>query len=81
MLALACGGDSKLRAKGARHGQRAEASERLVSQIVNSLTAGLLVVDREGTVQIADPAGRAMPASPPCHGLSPLENPRRRPRW
>ncbi len=40
--------------------ERAEASERLNTQIVNSLTAGLLVVDRAGQVQILNPGGRRM---------------------
>ena len=40
--------------------ERAEASEALSTQIVNSLTAGLLVVDRQGLVQIVNPAGREM---------------------
>lgn len=40
--------------------ERAEASERLSTQIVNSLTAGLLVVDRSGQVQILNPGGRRM---------------------
>ena len=36
---------------------RAVASEQLSGQIVDSLTAGLLVVDREGRVEILNPAG------------------------
>lgn len=40
--------------------QRAEASERLNTQIVNSLTAGLLVVNHGGDLQILNPAGRRM---------------------
>ena len=39
---------------------RAEASERLSSEIVASLTSGLLVVDREGIVRTLNPAGRQM---------------------
>ena len=39
---------------------RAEASERLSSEIVASLTSGLLVVDAEGIVRTLNPAGRAM---------------------
>lgn len=39
---------------------RAEASERLSGEIVASLTAGLLVVDAAGDVQILNPAGRRM---------------------
>jgi sensor histidine kinase regulating citrate/malate metabolism len=43
--------------------ERAEASEALSTQIVNSLTAGLLVVDREGVVRIINPSGQKMLAS------------------
>jgi two-component system sensor histidine kinase HydH len=39
---------------------RAEASERLSSEIVASLTSGLLVVDRDGIVRTLNPAGQAM---------------------
>ena len=39
---------------------RAEASERLSSEIVASLTSGLLVVDRDGIVRTLNPAGRRM---------------------
>jgi two-component system sensor histidine kinase HydH len=39
---------------------RAEASERLSSEIVASLTSGLLVVDRDGIVRTLNPAGRTM---------------------
>ncbi len=39
---------------------RAEASERLSSEIVASLTSGLLVVDREGIVRTLNPAGERM---------------------
>ena len=40
--------------------ERAEASERLSSEIVASLTSGLLVVDRDGIVRTLNPAGRRM---------------------
>ena len=50
----------KLRAQERAMTERAEASERLNTQIVNSVTAGLLVVDRSGQVQILNPAGRRM---------------------
>lgn len=50
----------KLRAQERAMTVRAEASEALSTQIVNSLTAGLLVVDRDGLVQIMNPAGRKM---------------------
>ena len=39
---------------------RAEASERLTSEIVASLTSGLLVVDRDGVVRTLNPAGQTM---------------------
>jgi PAS domain S-box-containing protein len=50
----------KLRAQERAMTERAEASEALSTQIVNSLTAGLLVVDREGLVKTINPAGRKM---------------------
>ena len=50
----------KLRAQERAMTERAEASELLNTQIVNSLTAGLLVVDRSGQVQILNPGGRRM---------------------
>jgi len=50
----------KLRAQERATAERAEASERLGTQIVNSVTAGLLVVNRMGQVQILNPAGRRM---------------------
>src|SRR5688500_2866320 len=39
---------------------RAAASEQLSGEIVESLTAGLLVVDRSGRVEIFNAAGRSM---------------------
>ncbi len=39
---------------------RAAASEELSGQIVDSITAGLLVVDRTGRVEILNPAGRRL---------------------
>ena len=48
--------------------QRAEASERLNTQIVNSLTAGLLVVNQGGELQILNPAGRKMLGIPDFTG-------------
>jgi two-component system sensor histidine kinase HydH len=44
---------------------RAEASERLSSEIVASLTSGLLVVDRDGIVRRLNPAGERMLNLPP----------------
>lgn len=71
----------KLRAQERAMTERAEASEALSTQIVNSLTAGLLVVDREGLVQIINPAGRKMLGSAasvegsPISALSPAAAP------
>jgi nitrogen fixation/metabolism regulation signal transduction histidine kinase len=50
----------KLRSQERAMTERAEASEQLNTQIVNSLSAGLLVVDRSGQVQILNPVGRRM---------------------
>jgi PAS domain S-box-containing protein len=58
----------KLRAQERAMTERAEASERLNTQIVNSLTAGLLVVDRSGQVQILNPGGRRMLGVEPARG-------------
>jgi PAS domain S-box-containing protein len=48
----------KLKAQERATAARAEASERLSSEIVASLTSGLLVVNRSGVVQIVNPAAR-----------------------
>lgn len=50
----------KLRDQERATAERADASERLNTQIVNSVTAGLLVVDASGEVQILNPAGQRM---------------------
>jgi two-component system sensor histidine kinase AtoS len=50
----------KLKAQEKATAERAEASERLNTQIINSLTAGLLVVNRDGVLRILNPAGRRM---------------------
>jgi nitrogen fixation/metabolism regulation signal transduction histidine kinase len=50
----------KLRAQEKAMTARAAASEQLSGDIVESLTAGLLVVDRSGRVEIFNGAGRAM---------------------
>lgn len=49
---------SRLKAQERAMAARAEASERLNSQIVASLTSGLIVVDSERQVQIVNPAAR-----------------------
>ena len=48
---------TKLKAQEQAMSARAVASEQLSGQIVESLTAGLLVVDRAGRVEILNPAG------------------------
>ena len=47
---------TKLKAQERATAARAEASERLASQIVEGLTSGLVVVDRAGNVQTFNPA-------------------------
>jgi two-component system sensor histidine kinase HydH len=51
---------TKLKAQEREMSARAEASERLSGEIVESLTAGLLVVSSEHTIRILNPAGRRM---------------------
>jgi signal transduction histidine kinase len=51
---------ARLRAQEQAMSARAAASEQLSGQIVESLTAGLLVVDRGGRVEILNPAGRRL---------------------
>src|SRR5688572_21314881 len=49
---------TKLKQQERATAARAEASERLASQIVEGLTSGLVVVDRAGMVQSVNPAAR-----------------------
>ena len=49
---------TKLKQQERATAARAEASERLASQIVEGLTSGLVVVDRSGVVQSVNPAAR-----------------------
>ena len=51
---------TRLQAQERAMSARAVASERLSSQIVDGITAGLLVVDGSGRVEILNPAGRRM---------------------
>jgi signal transduction histidine kinase len=51
---------TKLKAQEREMSARAEASERLSGEIVESLTSGLLVVGSEGELRILNPAGRRM---------------------
>ena len=50
----------RLREQGRAMTARAETSERLNSEIVSSLTSGLLVVGLRGTVRMLNPAGRRL---------------------
>jgi signal transduction histidine kinase len=50
----------RLQAQERAMSARAVASEQLSSQIVDGITAGLLVVDDKGNVEILNPAGRRM---------------------
>jgi len=50
----------RLRAQERATAARAEASERLSSEIIASLTAGLLVVDRSGGLRTVNPAARRL---------------------
>ena len=56
---------AKLKAQERATADRAEASERLSSEIIASLTAGLLVVGLDASVRILNPAGRRMLQIPP----------------
>src|SRR5215208_6879141 len=51
---------TKLKAQEQAMSARAMASEQLNSQIVESVTAGLLLVDDTGCVEILNPAARRM---------------------
>jgi PAS domain S-box-containing protein len=53
---------------------RAEASERLSSEIVASLTSGLLVVDHQGDVRTLNPAGRALLGLPHADWQGPFRD-------
>jgi nitrogen fixation/metabolism regulation signal transduction histidine kinase len=53
---------------------RAEASERLSSEIVASLTSGLLVVDENGVIRTLNPAGAAMLGLPPGSWAGPYRD-------
>ena len=60
---------TKLKAQERAMAERAEASERLSSEIVISLTAGLLVVDLDRQVRILNPAARRMLSLSPEQSL------------
>jgi signal transduction histidine kinase len=51
---------TKLKAQERATAQRAEASERLADQIIDNLSAGLLMVNDAGSVLIVNPVGRRL---------------------
>jgi signal transduction histidine kinase len=51
---------TKLKTQERAMALRAETSERVSDEIIANLTAGLLMVDREGLVQIINPVGRRL---------------------
>ena len=51
---------TKLKGQERAMAQRAEASERLADQIIENLSAGLLMVSDDGSVLIANPVGRRL---------------------
>ena len=55
---------NQLREKGRAMKARADASERLSGEIIESMTSGLLVVDQHGDVRTLNPAGRRMLGPP-----------------
>jgi signal transduction histidine kinase len=54
----------RLKAQERATAARADASERLASEIISSLTAGLMVVGLNGEVRIINPAGRRLLSVP-----------------
>lgn len=70
---------AKLKAQERATAARAEASERLSSEIISSLTAGLLVVDLNGEIRILNPAGRRMLELPDSSGETYERSPREQP--
>ena len=62
---------TKLRTQERATALRAEASERLANQILDGVSAGLIVVDRDGVVQIVNPsAKRILQLGDPGEGLT-----------
>lgn len=55
---------ARLKAQERAMAARADASERLSSEIISSLTAGLMVVGLKGEVRIINPAGRRLLSLP-----------------
>ena len=64
---------AKLKAQERATAARADASERLSSEIISSLTAGLLVVDLNRDIRILNPAGRRMLGLPDAPSAEPPE--------
>lgn len=64
----------KLRLEERAMHARAEASERLNSEIVASLTSGLLLVDQNGRVRMLNPAGRRLLGLPDANWEGPLRD-------
>jgi two-component system sensor histidine kinase AtoS len=63
---------TKLKAQERQMAARAEASERLASQIVEGLTSGMVVVDRDGMVQTMNPAARRILGLDAAAGTGPV---------
>src|SRR5216110_3117226 len=71
---------TKLKAQERATAARADASERLNGEIISSLTAGLVMVDLNGTVRILNPAGRRILDLPDAAPTEPFErSPREQP--
>jgi nitrogen fixation/metabolism regulation signal transduction histidine kinase len=63
---------TKLKTKEREMAARADASERLSGQIIAGLTSGLMVVDRDASVQTINPAARRILGLPDLPGPLPL---------
>jgi nitrogen fixation/metabolism regulation signal transduction histidine kinase len=63
---------TKLKVKEREMAARADASERLSGQIIAGLTSGLMVVDRDASVQTINPAARRILGLPDLPGPLPL---------
>jgi len=63
---------TKLKAQERQMAARAEASERLAGQIVEGLTSGMVVVDRDGMVQTMNPAARRILGLDGAPGAGPV---------
>lgn len=63
---------TKLKTQERQMAARAEASERLSGQIVEGLTSGMVVVDRDGQVQTMNPAARRILGLDTAAGSGPV---------